>query len=168
MEANKEEALHAVSLAKKALAVSPPNIAQAKKLTLRSLNICETSEAHNLLERIRILEEETQPTGGTNAHATGTEAFAGGEGVKKRHHTASKSATPGTSTPNSSSATAKGKSKEDEKREYTAEQMAIVKRIRKCKVTEYYEILSLKKDCEEADIKKAYRKVCARYLLEGS
>lgn len=36
----------------------------------------------------------------------------------------------------------------------------MVKRIRSCKVTEYYEIMSLKRDCEEAEVKKAYRKVC--------
>lgn len=35
----------------------------------------------------------------------------------------------------------------------------VVRRVRACKVTEYYEILSVKQDCEEAKIKKAYRKV---------
>jgi len=46
-----------------------------------------------------------------------------------------------------------------EKREYTAENLAVVKRVRLCKVTEYYEILEVKKDCDEADVKKAYRKL---------
>ncbi len=46
-----------------------------------------------------------------------------------------------------------------EKREYTAEQISVVKRVRACKVTEYYEILSVHKTCEEGDVKKAYRKV---------
>jgi DnaJ family protein B protein 12 len=45
------------------------------------------------------------------------------------------------------------------KREYTQEQAALVKRIRSCKVTQYYEILSLEKDCPEVSIKKAYRKL---------
>jgi hypothetical protein len=31
--------------------------------------------------------------------------------------------------------------------------------VRTCKVTEYYEILEVKRECEEADVKKAYRKV---------
>jgi DnaJ family protein B protein 12 len=48
-----------------------------------------------------------------------------------------------------------------EKREYTPEQHAVVKRVRACKVTAYYEILEVKKECNEGDIKKAYRKVCA-------
>jgi DnaJ family protein B protein 12 len=46
-----------------------------------------------------------------------------------------------------------------EKREFTAEQLKVVKRVKACKVTEYYEILSVNKDCEEAEIKKAYRKL---------
>jgi DnaJ family protein B protein 12 len=46
-----------------------------------------------------------------------------------------------------------------EKRDYTPEQRDIVKRVRSCKVTDYYEILSVKKDCEEVEVKKAYRKV---------
>jgi hypothetical protein len=31
-------------------------------------------------------------------------------------------------------------------------------------VTEYYEILAVKRDCEEADVKKAYRKVSRRVM----
>ncbi|KAF8202277.1 hypothetical protein BJ912DRAFT_944324 [Pholiota molesta] len=46
-----------------------------------------------------------------------------------------------------------------EKREYTQEQVNIVKRVRSCKVTEYYQILAVKKDCDDAEIKKAYRKL---------
>jgi DnaJ family protein B protein 12 len=47
----------------------------------------------------------------------------------------------------------------EEKREYTAENLAVVKRVRACKVTEYYEILAVKRECDEADVKKAYRKL---------
>jgi hypothetical protein len=47
----------------------------------------------------------------------------------------------------------------EEKREYTPENLAVVKRVRTCKVTEYYEILALKTDCDEGEVKKAYRKV---------
>jgi DnaJ homolog subfamily B member 12 len=166
MEANKDEALHALGLAKKHLAATPPNIATARKLALKSVALCETSEAFNLLERIRILEEKsTESNGRAEAHASGAEAFAGSEGVKHRNHSTSSASAAGATTHNGpSSAKAKGKGRDDEKREYTAEQLTIVKRIRKCKVTEYYEILSLKKDCDESDIKRAYRKVCDTYI----
>lgn len=46
-------------------------------------------------------------------------------------------------------------------RKYTPEQKAAVLRIRRCKPTDFYEILSLetvRTSCTEADIKKAYRK----------
>jgi DnaJ homolog subfamily B member 12 len=176
--ANKDEALKALNMARKYLSSTPPNIATAKRLALKSVSLCETSEAMNFLDKVLTLEEElkdanTGSNGGShssengsanangNAHTTGAEPFAGTDGMKHRHsHT---SATPGgTSTPKASTASAsasKGKGKDDEKREYTAEQLAVVKRIRKCKATQYYEIMSLQKDCEEADVKKAYRKV---------
>jgi DnaJ family protein B protein 12 len=53
-----------------------------------------------------------------------------------------------------------------EKRDYTPEQRDVVKRVRSCKVTDYYDILSVKKDCEEVEVKKAYRKVTAIHLFE--
>jgi len=34
-----------------------------------------------------------------------------------------------------------------------------VKRVRSCKATDYYEILAVKRDCEDGEIKKAYRKL---------
>jgi DnaJ homolog subfamily B member 12 len=159
--ANKDEALKALSIARKHLAASPPNISTAKKLALKSVALCETSEAMNLLERIRQMEEDIK--GGTHAngsakatsneaHSSGADPFAGSEGMKHR-------TTTHTSSGSSTSVNDKGKGRADEKREYTEEQMLVVQRIRKCKATEYYEILSLKKDCEEADVKKAYRKV---------
>jgi DnaJ family protein B protein 12 len=175
--ANREEALKALSIARRHLAASPPNLPTAKRLALKSVALCETSEAVELLERIRKLEEESNDDANSNSktpgsstatangsakhgpstHASGAEPFAGSEGIK--HRTAKHSSTVDSSSSNTSSARDKGKGRDDEKRDYTPDQLAVVQRIRKCKVTEYYEIMSLKKDCEDADIKKAYRKV---------
>ncbi|KAG8832962.1 hypothetical protein FRC17_000229 [Serendipita sp. 399] len=168
--ANKEEALKALSIAKRHLNADPPNIATAKKLALKSVSLCETSEAMNLLERIRVMEEDSKrsresPNGSTKpenaqpnataGHSTSSEPFAGSEGVKHRTSHAEKGSSKG----DSGSAAKRKNREDDEQRDYTPEQLAVVKRIRKCKVTEYYEILSLQKDCEEADVKKAYRKL---------
>lgn len=45
------------------------------------------------------------------------------------------------------------------KREFTPDQEAIVKRVRKCPHTAFYEILDIKKGSTEAEVKKAYRKL---------
>ncbi|KAL8616939.1 hypothetical protein ACOMHN_041857 [Nucella lapillus] len=47
--------------------------------------------------------------------------------------------------------------KENAAGDYTPEQLAAVKRIKKCK--DFYEVLDVKKDCKESDMKKAYRKL---------
>jgi DnaJ family protein B protein 12 len=48
---------------------------------------------------------------------------------------------------------------EPKPREYTPAQAALVKRVKSCRTTAYYEILQLEKTCSEGDIKKAYKKV---------
>lgn len=44
-------------------------------------------------------------------------------------------------------------------RTYTPQQKAEVLRIRKCKVTSFYEILAIEKTASDGEIKKAYRKI---------
>lgn len=142
MESNKDEALRCLSIAQKHLDTG--NISSARKFCQKSISLFETSQALTLLASINSAPESS--TSGT-AKASATEEHPSASGKKHR-------GTKSTAIPNGTAGGIGG-----EKRDYTPEQYATVKRVRTCQVTEYYEILELKKECEEADIKKAYRKL---------
>ncbi|KAG5338680.1 hypothetical protein C0989_006648 [Termitomyces sp. Mn162] len=146
MESNKDEALKCLAIARKHF--DSGNIPSARKFCQKSISLFETSEALSLLTSINAV-----PEAGSSASAstsTSTEEHPSASGTKHRHPSSSSSSSR-------SNGTAGGIG--GEKREYTTEQHAVVKRVRSCKVTEYYEILAVKRDCDEAEIKKAYRKL---------
>ena len=166
MESNKDEAMKCLAIAHKHR--NAGNLASAKRFCQKSLNLFTTPEATKLLEIVEteLLSEPTASSSSSSfssSHAadssagfsTSAETHPSSSGTRHRH---SESTSKANGRANGSAASASDA--EQKKREYTPEQVAIVKRIRACKVTEYYEILSLKRDCEEADIKRAYRKVC--------
>ena len=174
MESNKDEALKCLSIAQKHL--NARNLPSARRFCQKSLNLFSTPEGAKLLD---IIESEidssassssassdstsagassTGPSGGsTFTSSTETHPSASGARHRPGHGT---SASTSDTKPSSSKST-----NEPKKRDYTPEQAAVVKRIRSCKVTEYYEIMSLKRDCEEVEVKKAYRKVCVSYMF---
>ncbi|EMD38957.1 hypothetical protein CERSUDRAFT_112669 [Gelatoporia subvermispora B] len=163
MESNKDEALKCVGIAQRHRAGG--NLPSARRFLLKSISLFKTPEAEKLLE---VVESEiastaesssaTSSSAGTSSGETFTssaESHPSAAGTRHRH-------APSTS---ESGAEKKGKAangsadNSQKKRDYTPEQAEVVKRVRSCKVTEYYEILSVKRDCEEADIKRAYRKL---------
>ena len=155
MEGNKDEALRCLSIAQKHR--NAGNYGSAQKFIQKSLALFATPEAEKLAG---IIESEASASTSTSnsrsteeaTKASGTERHPSSGGAHHRH--------PNGNT--SGSGPAEGSSSGSEKkREYTPDQLAVVKRVRACKVTEYYEILALKTDCEEAEVKKAYRKVRA-------
>lgn len=146
MESNKDEAIRCLAIAQKHRDAG--NIPSAKKFCQKSINLFSTPEASKLLDLINSAESASDfssTTSSANGAASGTETHPSAAGAKHRH-TAS---APGNGTAGGSG----------EKRDFTPEQHAVVKRVRACKVTEYYEILSVKRGCEEVEIKKAYKKV---------
>jgi DnaJ homolog subfamily B member 12 len=148
---NKDEALRCLSIAQRHR--DSGDLDAARRLGLKSIKLFSTSEAELFLKSLDDSPRDSASSGGGSAAgpssaASGAEAHPSTSGVHHRH-TASSSQANGTASGSGG-----------EKRDYTPEQHAVVKRVRACKVTEYYEILSLKRDCEEAEIKKAYRKVC--------
>lgn len=152
MEVNKDEALRSLSIAQKHY--NAANYPSARKFCQKSIALYETPEAQKLLARINEMAESAAASESTTQSAsatnTTTEEHPSAAGMKHRTNTQGKA---------NGSGTAGGMG--GEKREYTPEQAKVVKRVRACKVTEYYEILEVKKDCEDNEIKKAYRKVCA-------
>lgn len=154
---NKDEAIRCLSIAQKHRDAA--NYSSARKFVLKSISLFETPEAHKLLQSIDNAEAASASSSSSgysgstskaaSSSASGAEAHPSAAGATHRH-TQSSSAQP--------NGTAGGQG--GKKREYTAEQHSMVKKIRACKITEYYEIMSLKRDCEEVEVKKAYRKVC--------
>ena len=145
MESNKDEAFRCISIAQKHRDTG--NLSSARRFCEKSLNLFPTPEASKLLESIALLEDSgASPS--DPSETTSAEAHPSAQGM---HHR-----------PPRKEAVSESKSGRDsgaKNRDYTPDQAAVVRRIRSCKVTEYYEILSLKRDCEEAEIKQAYRKV---------
>ena len=150
--ANRDAALEYISLAQRYRDAG--NYASARKFARKSKDIFSTPEVDKLLESIDLLESSpsTSSGSGSSAYTSSAETHPSAAGAKQRHHAQASSSS--TSLPNGSSS-----SQGNEKRDFTPEQAAIVKRVRACKVTEYYEILAVSRECEENEVKKAYRKV---------
>ncbi|CAK5283108.1 unnamed protein product [Mycena citricolor] len=144
MESNREEANRALAIAQKHFSAS--NYPSARKLAQKSIALFETPEAVRLLAAINAATASESSDGAS----TSTETHPSAAGAKNRHAN-------GATTSSSSSGTAGGLG--GQKRDFTPEQLDTVRRVRACKITEYYEILSVKRECEEVEIKKAYRKL---------
>lgn len=56
-------------------------------------------------------------------------------------------------------ASKRGHKEGNQERAYTAEQHDAVKRVMGCQATDYYEILRIKKDCTETEVRKSYRRL---------
>lgn len=142
MEVNKEEALRCLSIAQRHRNAS--NLPSALKFAKKSVSLYETPEGKAM---VTIVEREIESGGSSSTAGTGTSTpngpstpngAAGGSSARasgvEEHITSAKSR-PGHHT--DSGAGDKGK-----KREYTAKQMEVVKRVKGCKGHQYYEILA--------------------------
>jgi len=163
MESNKDEALKCLAIAQRRRDAG--DLPGARRFCQKSLALFSTPEATKLLNAI---ETDTasadsaeassssssagSSSGSSQPFASATEAHPSASGTRHRH-----TGSAAGSGPKANGNAAKGA--EEKQRDYTPDQAAVVKRVRASKVTEYYEILSVKKDCEEAEIKKAYRKL---------
>lgn len=152
MESNKDEATRALNIAERKRREG--DISGALKFARKSNALFATPAAASLIAKL-----ESDTSSSSSASTASGSTFTSSSG------TAFSSATE--THPSSSGTTHRHAAKEKQpevKREYTAENVAVVKRVRACRVTQYYEILDLQKDCTEVDVKKAYRKVRAHIM----
>lgn len=159
MESNRDEALKCLSIAQRHRDAG--NLPSARRFCLKSKGLFPTPEADKLLASIDSLDGDSAgpstagSSTGQSTFSSGTETHTSGSNARRRPRSSSKPSEPKSSTTGSS-----------EKREYTAAHKAVVDRVKACSHTAYYEILALSKDCDEAAVKKAYRKV-RNYDISG-
>lgn len=149
MESNKDEALRCIAIAQKYK--NGGDLSSARRFCEKSLALFPTPEASKLLESIIQMDESASGTSSDYVSGTTAESHPSAQGL---HHRSTRKETSSNSETGSSSSA--------KNREYTTEQASIVKRVRSCKATDYYGMLSLKRDCEEAEVKRAYRKVLTK------
>ncbi|KAG8744993.1 hypothetical protein FRC10_009101 [Ceratobasidium sp. 414] len=136
MDAEKEGALKSLKLAQKHL--EGGNIPEARRLADKSIRLYSTPEAKAFLASLPDsgVPPATATSSGTEAHPS-----AGGAHIRKGKEKADGGEAP------------------SGEKKWTTEQAAIVKRVRSCGVTEYYEVLAISREADDAEVKKAYRKL---------
>ncbi|PVD37526.1 hypothetical protein C0Q70_00120 [Pomacea canaliculata] len=134
MDGNKDESERCIGIAVQSIAAG--NTDKAIKFLKKAQRLFPSKKAADLLSKL---------TAQSNGEAEQPKAGEPGDGEHVRRRMAS------------ASAQEFSENKENTDHDYTPEQLEAVKRIKKCK--DYYEVLDVKKDCLENDLKKAYRKL---------
>ncbi|KAK4054275.1 Chaperone protein dnaJ [Microbotryomycetes sp. JL201] len=140
---NAEQALAALDIARRHYNAS--NYDAGIRFAKKSLSLHPTAEATTLLAKLEqgLANDGAEPSTST-ASSTNPRAAADASSTAK---------------PTQRPSAARDKPVDDKPRDFTPAQAATVKRVRACRVTQYYEILGLEKSCSDNDVKKAYRKV---------
>lgn len=143
MESNRDEAERCINLAEKS--IQQGNREKAAKFLHKAQRLFPSRKVTELLDLIKKLNSDEDGGGGSSNHSSQN-------GHTKREKSR------GASQPRQ---TEEEESESSSSASYTSDQVEAVKRIRKCK--DYYEILGLTKESNEADLKKAYRKLALNF-----
>lgn len=139
MDSNREEAQRSFKLAQSYEKTDP---IKSLKLARKSCSLFWSVEASEL---VKSLEKGKSST--TTSTNSSSEPSNSKDTLRNRKPTtSSNNSTPKPNIPN-------------EPLSYKPAQLEIVKKVRRCKATDYYEILDLKRDCEDGQVKTAYRKL---------
>ncbi|ELU43413.1 endoplasmic reticulum protein [Rhizoctonia solani AG-1 IA] len=138
MEANRDDALKSLRLARKHF--EGGNLSEARRLADKSISLFPTAEAKDFLAT---LASAPSPSGTPTdpPKASGAEVHPSAGGAHSRKGKTKDQATNGS------------------EKKWTPEQAAVVKRVRSCGATAYYEVLAIEKTADEGEVKKAYRKL---------
>ncbi|KAL8616929.1 hypothetical protein ACOMHN_041848 [Nucella lapillus] len=135
MDGNKDESERCIAIAQRCIADG--KVEKAIKFLHKAERLYPSEKAQDLLRKMTERNGEAQPPRFEETD------HGDNEKVRKRRGSLHREAS--------------SERKENAAGDYTPEQLAAVKRIKKCK--DFYEVLDVKKDCKESDMKKAYRKL---------
>ncbi|XP_067615136.1 dnaJ homolog subfamily B member 12 [Eurosta solidaginis] len=134
MDGNKDEAQRCIDIAVQAFAEG--KIEKAEKFLLKAEKLFPTERAKELLSKVKTGTGGAKPTMGARANGTtNRDSAANNDGPRKRKNSDSRNSEP----------------------EYTKEQIEAVRKVKSCR--DYYEILSVKKEATDSEIKKSYKKL---------
>ncbi|CAK9786787.1 DnaJ-domain-containing protein [Cutaneotrichosporon oleaginosum] len=166
MEGNKEEALRCLSIAQRHR--SAQNHAAALRFARKSVSLYSTPEGEKMVLLIQeelatfsssagsgaesASEARSPPTSGAATPTPSAKA----SGVEEHVTSARQRGAAGAAEKKKAAA---DKATEKPKAQYTAKQLEVVTRVKRCRHHAYYEILAVEKSCSENDVKRAYKKL---------
>ncbi|XP_022086493.1 dnaJ homolog subfamily B member 12-like [Acanthaster planci] len=165
MEGNREDSLKCIRIAENC--ISTGDYEKARRFLNKAQRLYPSQRAKDLLQHLDSHEEKSSTSSSDSADqpdSTDQPDSADQPESRERQHTSAGSTNGPSPRQRHSSASREPKAAETNggvNRNYTDEQLKGVNRIKKCK--DFYEILGIPKDANEADIKKAYRKLALQF-----
>ena len=135
---NADEADKCVAIARRKL--ESGDVAGARKFARKAEALHDSPAVQQLLKQIDASAVGAETNGGPGAQATSSDAHAGSSSTRRRADKDAAKTGPA-------------------KREFTAEQETLVRRVRRCKHTDFYEIMDIKREATDSEVKKSYRRL---------